>query len=238
MRSFRYWSLIAIAIAFTPSAFAWGPDGHRTVATLAQKLIAGSNAATQVQALLGNVSLPEVAVWADCAKGVNPSTFKYEHAGAFPECKIFETAEGEAAMEDFVRRNATNCPIKPGEEICHKQYHYADVAIQHQTYRLGFVGTRDDDIVAAVIAMTHVLKGDPAPAPFNIKDKPEALRLLVHYVGDIHQPLHVGAVYLDAQGNEVNPDTGTFDPSTETRGGNNILVRSSKSNLHSTRDVI
>jgi hypothetical protein len=205
---------------------------------LAQKLIVGSNAATQVQAILGNLSLADVAVWADCAKGVNQSTFKYEHPGRFPECKIFETPSGEAAMEDFVRRNATNCPLKPGEEICHKQYHYTDVAIQHQTYLLGFVGTRDDDIVAAVIATTHVLKGEPAPAPFNIKDKGEALRLLVHYVGDIHQPLHVGAVYLDAQGNEINPDTGTFDPKTATRGGNSINVRSTKANLHATWDAV
>ncbi|MDB6104490.1 MAG: putative signal peptide protein [Gammaproteobacteria bacterium] len=238
MRSLRSWSLVTIAMALTYPAFAWGPDGHRTVATLAEKLIAGSNAATQVQALLGNLSLADVAVWADCAKGVNPSTFQYGHPGKYPECKIFETPAGEAAMEDFVRRNATNCPLKPGEEICHKQYHYTDVAIQHQTYLLGFVGTRDDDIVGAVIATTHVLKGDPAPAPFNIKDKAEALRLLAHYAGDIHQPLHVGAVYLDAQGNEVNPDTGTFDPKTATRGGNSILVRSTKQNLHATWDAI
>jgi hypothetical protein len=238
MHSVRSWSLVAIAIAFIHPAFAWGPDGHRTVGTLAGKLIAGSNAATQVQAILGNESLADVAVWADCAKGVNQSTFKYEHPGVYPECKIFETPAGEAAMEDFVRRNATNCPLKPGEEICHKQYHYTDVAIQHQTYLRGFVGTRDDDIVAAVIATTHVLKGDPAPAPFNIKDKAEALRLLVHYVGDLHQPLHVGAVYLDARGNEVNPDTGTFDPGTATRGGNSIIVKSTKKNLHATWDAV
>lgn len=238
MRSLRSWSLLTIAMVVIHPAFAWGPGGHRTVATLAEKLIAGSNAATQVQALLGNLSLADVAVWADCAKGVNPSTFQYEHPGKYPECRIFETSEGEAAMEDFVRRNSTNCPLKPGEEVCHKQYHYTDVAIQHQTYLLGFAGTRDDDIVAAVIATTHVLKGDPAPAPFNIKDKAEALRLLAHYAGDIHQPLHVGAVYLDAQGNEVNLDTGTFDPNTATRGGNSILVGSMKQNLHATWDAI
>jgi S1/P1 Nuclease len=238
MRSLRSWSLVAIATAIAHPAFAWGPDGHHTVATLAEKLIAGTNASTQVQAILGNLSLADAAVWADCAKGVNPSTFKYEHPGKYKECKIFETPAGEAEMEDFVRRNDTNCPIKPGEEICHKQYHYTDVAIQHQTYLLGFVGTRNDDIVGAVIATTHVLKGDPAPAPFNIKDKAEALRLLAHYAGDIHQPLHAGAVYLDAQGNEVNPDTGTFDPTTSTVGGNSIIVVSTKQNLHATWDAI
>ncbi|MFX8926146.1 S1/P1 nuclease, partial [Acinetobacter baumannii] len=85
---------------------------------------------------------------------------------------------------------------KQGEEICHKQYHYSDIAIQRSSYSLGPVGTREDDIVGAVAAATHVLRDEPAPAPFNIKDKREALLLLVHYVGDLHQPLHVGAVYL------------------------------------------
>jgi hypothetical protein len=53
-------------------------------------------------------------------------------------------------MIDFVRRNATNCVIKPGEEICHKQYHYSDVAIQHRSNQSRFVGARDDDTVTAL----------------------------------------------------------------------------------------
>src|SRR5436309_1048142 len=82
--------------------------------------------------------------------------------------------------------------------------------------------------VGAVAAATHVLKGDAVPAPFNFKDKREALLALAHYMGDIHQPLHVGAVYLDANGKRVNPDGGTFDPKTATRGGNQILVNGKK----------
>ena len=37
----------------------------------------------------------------------------------------------------------------------------------------------------------------------------EALRLLAHYVGDIHQPLHVAAVYLDREGRVVDPSRWT-----------------------------
>ncbi|WP_409362753.1 S1/P1 nuclease [Bradyrhizobium sp. CIR18] len=33
-----------------------------------------------------------------------------------------------------------------------------------------------------------------------MKDKKEALFVLSHLVGDLHQPLHVGAVYLDSAG--------------------------------------
>ena len=62
--------------------------------------------------------------------------------------------------------------------------------------------------------------------------------LLVHYVGDIHQPLHVGAVYLDANGQIVNPDMGTFDPDTDTRGGNSISVKGGSTKLHALWDQI
>jgi len=72
-----------------------------------------------------------------------------------------------------------------------------------------------------------------------IEGKREALLLLVHYVGDIHQPLHVGAVYLDAGGKIVNPEPGPVDPATETRGGNEIIVVSGgQGALHGTWDDI
>jgi len=230
---------VGLLIAFSTPAQAWGPDGHQVVAHIAGKLLVGSKAETQVKAILGPVGLEDAAVWADCAKGVakNPTGpgFTYEGAGKFPECKVFETSAGEAAMVDFVRRNADNCDRKPGEEICHKQYHYTDIAPQHDHYDTSFQGARNDDIGAAVAAATLVLQGAPAPAPFKIKDKKEALLLLAHYVGDVHQPLHVGAVYLDSKGRRVNPDEGTFDPATETVGGNSIkLAPPLSGNLHTT----
>ena len=233
-----------IAVTLSSGAFAWGPDGHHTVGAIADKLIAGSHAAQQVSTLLGGLSLQQAAVWADCAKGVDPSRgFAYTSAGQFPECKIFETPAGEAEMIDFVKRNTNNCPRVPGDEPCHEQYHFSDEAIQRDAYRLGDVGTSPFDVVGAVAAATHVLEGDPAPAPFNIKDPREALLLLAHYVGDIHQPLHVGAVYLDAAGAVVDPDAGSFDPATRTVGANDIIVVSGKNrtpgaNLHHTWDQI
>jgi hypothetical protein len=227
-----------MAMLGSANAFAWAADGHHTVATIADKLVEGTKAATQVRAILGNTSLVDAAVWADCVKGVNPTTFKYEGAGTFPECKPFETPAGEAEMIDFVKRNATNCQRKPSEEICHKQYHYTDIAIQHDSYDPAFKGARTDDITAAIAAVVAVLQNGTAPAPFSIKNKREALLLLAHYVGDIHQPLHVGAVYLTKKGKPVNPDTGTFDPETDTRGGNDLIVTSTHAKLHGTWDVL
>src|SRR5262249_42488022 len=77
----------------------------------------------------------------------------------------------------------------------------------------------------------------PPPFPFSIKDKKEALFLLVHFMGDLHQPLHVGSVYLDANGQNVDPDTAhKIDPDTETIGGN--AIQDENNNLHHEWDDI
>lgn len=217
-------------------AFAWGPDGHHLVAAIAYKLLDDSNAKKQVDDILGEISFTDAAVWADCAKGVNPKNgFKYEEKG-YLECKVFETNEYKTEMESFVHRNATGCDPKPDEEICHKQYHYTDISIFQPEYSPNLVGARSDDIVAAIAAAVHKLKNEPVPQPFDFKDKREALLVLIHYVGDIHQPLHVGSVYLNGSGERIDPTKATYDPQTETRGGNNLLANTK--NLHSIWDGI
>jgi hypothetical protein len=56
-------------------------------------------------------------------------------------------------------------------------------------------------------------------------------------VGDLHQPLHVGAVYLGADGKLVDPDmVHQIDPATETAGGN--LIQDQNLNLHHEWDDI
>ncbi|WP_139826179.1 S1/P1 nuclease [Derxia lacustris] len=209
------------------AALAWGGDGHRTVGALADRLLEGSRAGAQVATLLGGgLRLEDAAVWADCAKGVERDGYGYRYGsqGKYRDCARFETTRGEAEMVDFVRRNDDNCRREPGDETCHKQYHYADVALQRRAYALGRVGTSDVDVVSATTAAIRVLQGRPAPWPFSIRDRREALLLLAHYVGDIHQPLHVGALYLDQNGRRVDPDNDGFDRRSETRGGNEIRV--------------
>jgi S1/P1 nuclease len=55
-------------------------------------------------------------------------------------------------------------------------------------------------------------------------------------VGDMHQPLHVGSIYLDASGHRVNPDHGTYNPETDTHGGNSLMI--SSRNMHSKWDAV
>jgi len=49
-----------------------------------------------------------------------------------------------------------------------------------------------------------------------------AVILLAHYVGDMHQPLHVGAQYFNSNGHVTNPDVS--GSAYADAGGNNILL--------------
>lgn len=216
--------LIAALIALPLAAHAWGPDGHQTVATLAAGLIKGTPAEARVKALLGDIPLPLAAVWADCAKGISPAqNYSYPVTGKYAECAPLETPARIAEMADYVRRNDRQCRLAD-EASCHKQTHYTDVALQRSRYLLGFTGTREDDVVGSLRQAILVLQGKPAPGQPSFKSKREALLVLTHLVGDIHQPLHVGSVYLDAQGRRVDPEKQGHDPASSTAGGNSLYL--------------
>jgi hypothetical protein len=224
MKACIHVSMAAVFLFGSTFAFAWGAPGHQTVGSIADSMLVGTNAAKAVKNILGTEKLKTAALWADCAKGVTEKPpLKYVVNSKYKECKPFETVAGKAQMVDFVTRNLSACAPAAGDESCHRQYHYADVAIERDAYARSEIGTSDHDIVSAINAAIVVLQGGTSPSPISFTSKKEALRALAHYVGDIHQPLHVGAIYLDTSGHEVDPDSGTFDPATKTQGGNKIL---------------
>jgi hypothetical protein len=233
----------AAALAFGPSqALAWGAEGHQYIGNLASALLT-PNAAQHVQAILGpQVNLASAAVWPDCIRSVSgsPGSLSYNHNLKTPAaCDVFGNTPAEKArMEDYAERNWTNCEYAGHLTQCNFAYHFADVGVQHDHYDRSYFGTNDHDVVSAIQAAILVLQGQPAPAPFNIKDQKEALLLLAHFVGDVHQPLHVGAVYVDSTGAVIDPDAVSTTQATaaETTGGNWLAVGTS--NLHSRWDAI
>ena len=230
--------VLTVALLATNNVLAWGAAGHQSSGAIADRLIAGTPAERQVRKILGS-TLMTASVWADCAKGVRKSngSFQYVDAGKFAECAIFEkSASSRALMVSYVRRNWSNCSPGKGEDPCHKQYHYTDVATGHDAYAVGLVGTSDHDIVGAISAAVAVLRDESVPSPFDLATKKEALRVLAHLVGDVHQPLHVVSVYLDGHSRPIDPDAGTFSHDMETRGGNSLLRGSQ--NLHGDWDGI
>jgi hypothetical protein len=196
--------VLALTGAFVAQdALAWGNDGHRAVGAIADKLIKGSNAQKQVAALLQpGESLESIANWADCVKGT--------YCGP-------QTPE----MADYVGANPK-----------HQEYHYTDVPFQLEHYHDGAVGTDENDIVQTLKEAIAVLQGKDTPAtnPHHFT-KRQALMLVTHMTGDIHQPLHVGAAYVGKESVFVLPqkkadidELAIFD----SRGGNNFLMDDAK----------
>jgi S1/P1 Nuclease len=231
------------------AASAWGFEGHRVVGSIAEELLRlKPNAKQQIQKILNDadfdshdLDLRKVGPWADCVRSVaryDDGKFHYvvdpDHLEYEVPCTPFNSARERARIVDYARRN-WKCEDVPRQ--CHTMFHFEDVAIQRNSFDRNFQGTNDHDLVAAIGAAIAVLKDKPAPPPFSIKDKKEALILLVHFVGDLHQPLHVGSVYLGADGKLVDPDIAhQIDPATETAGGNSI--QDQNVNLHHEWDDI
>ncbi len=191
---------LVLAAGVSPRASAWGNEGHQTVGAVADTLIAGTNAEVQVRTLLvAGESLSKVSLWADCAKG---------YCGPLtPE------------MLGFVNANPR-----------HHSYHFTDVPFQVDQYVAGAVGTDPDDVVQILRQAINVLRGqtDAASNPHGFT-KRQALLLLAHMVGDIHQPLHVGTAYVNDSDEFTVPrsqsdiDAGTIQ---ETHGDNYLLLGS------------
>lgn len=237
--SVRWWArAVALAVLVAGGqAQAWNAVGHQTIGAIAQQLIAGTPAAAQVRAVLGTESLATASVWADCVKSVDEhGDFRYVSSDRYPECRPFDTPGGRRQMSDYVRRNHDRCRPTPGQESCHRQYHYADIDTAFGWYRRGAVGSSEQDVVSAILAATAVLQGRAAPLPFSIGSRQEALRLLVHWVGDLHQPLHVAAVHVDDGGRVVHYAEAVAPADFETRGGN--LVSHDGRSLHAEWDEV
>lgn len=233
--------LVALAvIVASVSAHGYDHWGHQAVGAIADKLLQGTKAGDQVNAILAGMSLQTAAVWADCVKGTTTKdgqSFVYENDDSMlPECSAFGSAAWKARNESYVSRNWKQCGTARGHEYCHSQYHYADVSTRRDHYDPRYVGANDHDVVHAINAAVAVLRGDPAPAPFSIADRQEALMLLAHYLGDIHQPLHVAAVYLDSEGRVLDPDLAGYQVEQDTGGGN--LVFDGSTRFHFEWDAV
>lgn len=230
---------IALLLGST-TALAYGGSGHALIGAVSDQLLE-PGVAQQVQLLLG-MDLRTASNWADCVRAVRATDdprpkFVYEGKELYrASCGVFETPEEQRRMEDYVRRNFTQCIDSRPEHPCHARYHYTDIAIQHARYDRDDLGARRDDLVGAIEASFRVLQGHRAPKPFSIADKREALLLLAHFVGDLHQPLHVGAMFLDATGKPVDP--GVQATSAATFGGNALITGIEGANLHVDWDEI
>jgi hypothetical protein len=76
--------------------------------------------------------------------------------------------------------------------------HYANVAPEADSFDLARDCPANGCVVSAILKYTKVLQDGQA----STADKTEALKFLVHFVGDVHQPLHVARAH-DKGGNDL-----------------------------------
>lgn len=170
--SWRAWLgglLVVLACGLPAGAgWAWGPDGHRIAAQIAQHRLHGS-VQRYIQGEFNIKRLAAIANWADWIKSKRPATRPWHYTNL---------PAGETVFDP--RRD---CPT--GDCVTAKIPHFAAI-----------LADRD--------------------APSGARR--EALMFLVHFVADVHQPMHLG-----------NPGD---------RGGNRIAVQwqGKETNLHAVWD--
>jgi hypothetical protein len=130
---------------------------------------------------------------------------------------------------DFVARNPA-----------HATYHYTDVPFQAAEYRSNLIGARPEDVVQILARCIGILRSrsDARSNPTDITPR-VALMLVIHLVGDIGQPFHVGCGYI-AEGASgahfVDPRASRGVRFHSDIGGNALLI--GPANLHYYWDVL
>ncbi|RTQ51467.1 S1/P1 Nuclease [Hymenobacter gummosus] len=150
-------AILLAALLLTPQLLqAWGREGHRALALIAEKHLS-RKAAAQVKDLLGDKSIADVASWADEVRN-QP---EYKGTGSW----------------HFV-----NLPLGMG---------YAD-------FERALKAKTEVNAYQALQANIKLLGDKKQPREKRI----DALKFVVHLVGDIHEPMHVSRAE-DKGGNDI-----------------------------------
>lgn len=150
------WKLVCAACVLVAAgrADAWGPDGHRIIAEIAEQRLS-DEAKAAIADLLDGQAMADVSTWADQVR----SREEYRWTG----------------------------PL-----------HYANLAAGATRFDMDRDCGEAGCVVSAIKRYRAVLEDDAAAR----EEKVEALKFLIHFVGDIHQPLHVSFA-RDRGGNDV-----------------------------------
>jgi len=211
-------TLLLTVSLFSINTFAYGPRGHQLVGAIADRRLAKNKpVAKKVKALLDGLTLERVATfpdeiksWDDCGRPGSdaPVTNKKrinDELRAFWQANL---CSNHPSHHDF---HFTDVPVFAGEK-------YSD----GQTGGQFGVGRNEFDIVQMIPFCIRVLRGDEPENNPRAITKSVAVILLAHYLGDIHQPLHVGAEYFNDQGEAFAPSIAT--PGFADQGGNKLTL--------------
>jgi len=163
------------------SAYAFDKNGHRIVAQIASfHLTLGSK--QKLKELMGDKSLEEVSNWPDEIKSVNELASPQENwhyinlmEKNYQKLKSVETYEKYFAQYPSLSYVEIQKQIKPDTKLL------------------------KGDLIWAIDIFRNILNNKKK----NKNQRLEALGFLVHFIGDLHQPLHCGYAH-DRGGNDIS----------------------------------
>lgn len=159
--------LLTVLASLPSQAWAYGDLGHQTIGAIADARLA-PEARAAIQPLLGSgETLASVATWPDDLKRAKKNSGALAHD---PEAQQFNQTFPD-----------------------NREWHFVDLPLDTVVYTNSTVGSRPNDIVHTIRRCIRVLESEAPPRPEMTRA--QALRWLVHLLGDLHQPLHVGSGY-------------------------------------------
>ena len=205
-----------------PAALAWGPAGHKIIASIAFRRLAPEQQ-TKLIALLrqhprfeedfakrmpsdlaaqdvNEWIIQQAAIWPDIARGLKGPGLRQRHhhrSWHFIDLPDFLTPADEEALKDQVKNHVNLSFDVPRDPEAQKSMN-----------------------IMQAITHSHSIVVDPQAKP---EERALFLSWLIHLVGDLHQPLHTTALFS----RRLFPDG--------DKGGNKIATEQRK-NLHSLWD--
>jgi hypothetical protein len=165
-------------LAYPHQAFAWGDDGHKTVALIANQCLT-SSAKQQVTAMLSadpdnftQHDIASAATWADKFRDSNKRKDHYVHT------QNWHFVDMEIDKPDLNTACFGRPALSPGE-----------------------LATGGPDKMCAVDKIKQFEVELAAPGT-DAEERVMALKFILHFVGDLHQPLH-SSDHNDRGGNSV-----------------------------------
>jgi hypothetical protein len=190
---------VATALAHVPTVRGWGNEGHRAVALIAEAQLSPGAKAT-VSSLLGGKGLHQIATCPD-------------------EVRAHE-------RDPTFQLSATCLQVFPAPQpVGTANWHFVDLDVMvADPTDAGLAAICNQDCVVDKIVFFH---DELAKKNLGTLVRAQALAFLVHFVGDVHQPLHAAERSGDHGGNLVTVRMQTV------QGSHRALIQE---NLHSVWD--
>jgi hypothetical protein len=178
-------AVLVLSVVYASNAFAWGEDGHRIVCRIAFELLTPKDQ-TKVEALTHGFQTPS-----DTKLKIN----SFADACVFPD-------EARSKADAAIEAKDDKSPWLQFKGF--KNQHFLNVSRATTTIAEG--QCNKDCVLTGIASQAELLKHGKTD-----QERAQGLIFLGHFVGDIHQPLHI-SYEQDKGGNDVAPVTGGFYP--------------------------